>query len=119
MEKKVILALRALGVPAHIRGYNYIIWCVSKALENPDAINTLCKGMYDELGRQLNIPGSRIERCIRHAIEHVFDRPHTKQLEVMFNGPLSASTGLPTNKQFIATVADYIKTEPEEFWITN
>lgn len=116
-EKKILIALRALGVPPHIRGYQYIVWCVGKALEQPNTMNALCKEMYGDLGKQLGIPSARVERCIRTAVAYVFDRPHTKQLNRLFNGPLSMNTGMPTNKQFIATVADYIKSEPEEFWL--
>lgn len=102
--------LKHLGVPVSLLGYNYLKEAISIVLEDPKAINRVTKQLYPTIAEVYGSTASRVERAIRHAVEHVFD--HTDyNIVCEYFGNTNSDSGKLTNTQFIAGVAEYIKME--------
>lgn len=102
--------LKHLGVPANLLGYRYLQEAISIVLEDPNAINRVTKQLYPTVAKVCGSTASRVERAIRHAVEHVFDHTDCDIVYEYFGNTYSDS-GKLTNTQFIAGVAEYIKME--------
>ncbi len=98
--------LHTVGVPAHIKGYQYLREGVILAVNDPEAINAVTKILYPTVAKQFATTASRVERAIRHAIEVAWERGDLEVLQSIFGYTVSNAKGKPTNSEFIAMIAD-------------
>jgi two-component system response regulator (stage 0 sporulation protein A) len=103
--------IHEIGVPAHIKGYQYLREAILIAVEDMDVINAVTKVLYPEVARRYNTTPSRVERAIRHAIEVAWDRGDLETLQKFFGYTVSNTKGKPTNSEFIAMIADRLVLE--------
>ena len=111
LDRVIIHNLRDLGVPANIKGYDYLKEGLFRVLENPGLIRCITKGLYPAIAVEYETTPTRVERAIRHAIEVTFDRNHPDIIEDYFGNSYSFRKGKPTNSEFIATVAELVREE--------
>ncbi len=111
LETNITMHIQQLGVPAHIKGYQYIRDAIMMVIEDMDAINSITKILYPTVARHYNTTPSRVERAIRHAIEVAWDRGNPDVLNDLFGYTILSSKGKPTNSEFIAMIADKIRLE--------
>ena len=105
-ELTVTEILHQIGVPAHIKGYQYLREAILLTIDDMDIINSVTKVLYPEVARKFNTTPSRVERAIRHAIEVAWDRGDIETLQKFFGYTVSNIKGKPTNSEFIAMIAD-------------
>ena len=110
-ELTVTEILHQIGVPAHIKGYQYLREAILIAVEDMDVINAVTKVLYPEVAKRFGTTASRVERAIRHAIEVAWDRGDLETLQKYFGYTVSVSKGKPTNSEFIAMIADRLTLE--------
>lgn len=106
LESVVTEIIHEIGVPAHIKGYQYLREAIILTINDMDAINAVTKVLYPEVARKFNTTPSRVERAIRHAIEVAWDRGDVETLQKFFGYTVSGVKGKPTNSEFIAMIAD-------------
>ena len=106
IEVRVTEMLHQIGVPAHIKGYNYLRESTMMAVANPDIINAVTKKLYPTVAKDYDTTPSRVERAIRHAIEVAWDRGDIDILNSYFGYTIHNDRGKPTNSEFIAMIAD-------------
>ena len=106
LEDKVTAIIHEIGVPAHIKGYQYLREAIMIAVDDMDVINAVTKVLYPEVARRYATTPSRVERAIRHAIEVAWDRGDLETLQKFFGYTVSNTKGKPTNSEFIAMIAD-------------
>ncbi len=100
-----------LGVPAHIRGYQYLRTGILMVLEEPDLLNSITKRLYPEIAKKYKTTPSRTERAIRHAIEVAWSRGNLEDINKIFGYTVEDCKGKPTNSEFIAMVSDKMRLE--------
>lgn len=100
-----------LGIPSHIKGYQYIREGVSIIFERPETIGGITKELYPELASKFDTTVSRVERAIRHAIEVSWNRGDWELMEEIFGHSVDIDKAKPTNSEFIVTVADKLRLE--------
>ena len=98
--------IHEIGVPAHIKGYQYLREAILIAVEDMDVINAVTKALYPAVAKRFGTTPSRVERAIRHAIEVAWDRGDLEVLQKYFGYTVSNTKGKPTNSEFIAMIAD-------------
>ena len=103
--------LHELGIPSHIKGYQYIREAVSIVYERPETIGGITKELYPELANKFDTTVSRVERAIRHAIEVSWNRGDWDFMEEIFGHSVDIDKAKPTNSEFIVTVADKLRLE--------
>jgi two-component system response regulator (stage 0 sporulation protein A) len=108
LEMTVTEILHELGVPAHIKGYQYLREAILRVISEPDAINAVTKILYPDVAKTFDTTPSRVERAIRHAIEVAWDRGDLETLQKYFGYTISNIKGKPTNSEFIAMISDYL-----------
>lgn len=106
LESAVTDIIHEIGVPAHIKGYQYLREAIILTIKDMDMINAVTKVLYPEVARKFNTTPSRVERAIRHAIEVAWDRGDIETLQKFFGYTVSNIKGKPTNSEFIAMIAD-------------
>ena len=106
LEALVTEIIHEIGVPAHIKGYQYLREAILLTIDDMDIINSVTKVLYPEVARKFNTTPSRVERAIRHAIEVAWDRGDIETLQKFFGYTVSNIKGKPTNSEFIAMIAD-------------
>lgn len=106
LEAMVTDIIHEIGVPAHIKGYQYLREAIILTINDMDVINAVTKVLYPEVARKFNTTPSRVERAIRHAIEVAWDRGDIETLQKFFGYTVSNIKGKPTNSEFIAMIAD-------------
>ena len=106
---RVTEIIHQIGVPAHIKGYQYLRDAILMAIDDDDIINAVTKRLYPAVAKKHNTTSSRVERAIRHAIEVAWSRGKLDTLEALFGYTVSNGKGKPTNSEFIALVADTIR----------
>ena len=106
LERVVTDIIHEIGVPAHIKGYQYLREAIIITIHDMDAINAVTKVLYPEVARKFNTTPSRVERAIRHAIEVAWDRGDVETLQNIFGYTVSGIKGKPTNSECIAMIAD-------------
>ncbi len=106
LEAVVTDIIHEIGVPAHIKGYQYLREGIILAVNDMDVINAVTKVLYPEVAKKFNTTPSRVERAIRHAIEVAWDRGDLETLQKFFGYTVSNIKGKPTNSEFIAMIAD-------------
>lgn len=111
LQISITKTLHELGVPSHIKGYQYIREGISLIYENPDMIGGITKELYPEVARKYQTTVSRVERAIRHAIEVSWNRGNWQLMEDIFGHSVDIDKAKPTNSEFIVTVADKLRLE--------
>ncbi len=106
LETSVTEIIHEIGIPAHIKGYQYLREAIICAVNDMDVINAVTKVLYPEVAEKFNTTPSRVERAIRHAIEVAWDRGDVEVLQKFFGYTVSGVKGKPTNSEFIAMIAD-------------
>jgi len=114
LRARVTEMIHDVGVPAHIKGYQYLREAIVYASEDMEIINAITKVLYPKVGRAYNTTPSRVERAIRHAIEIAWDRGDIDVLQTYFGYTVSNQKGKPTNSEFIAMMADKLYLEMQE-----
>ena len=109
LEVRVTQMIHDVGVPAHIKGYQYIREAIMLAVNDEDIINSITKTLYPTLSEKFNTTPSRVERAIRHAIEVAWNRGQIEMHEKIFGYTVNSNKGKPTNSEFIAMIADRIR----------
>ena len=109
LETIVTDFIHELGVPAHIKGYQYIRSAIMMVVENMDLLNFITKQLYPDIAKAYNTTASRVERAIRHSIEVAWSRGKPETMNEIFGYTIHTGKGKPTNSEFIAMVADRIR----------
>lgn len=109
LEAIVTNFIHELGVPAHIKGYQYIRTAIMMVTENMEMINYITKQLYPTIAKQYSTTSSRVERAIRHSIEVAWNRGKPETMDKIFGYTIHTGKGKPTNSEFIAMVADRIR----------
>ena len=114
LESIVTAIIHEIGVPAHIKGYQYLREAIIIAVEDMEVINAVTKVLYPEVAKRFGTTASRVERAIRHAIEVAWDRGDLETLQKYFGYTVSNAKGKPTNSEFIAMIADRLQLQRKE-----
>ena len=114
LERSVTGVMHALGIPAHIKGYQFLRTAIIKAVNDPEIINYVTKSLYPGVAKAHGTTPSRVERAIRHAIEVAWDRGDVDTLNSYFGYTISRQRGKPTNSEFIAMIADNLRIKNSE-----
>ena len=114
LEAMVTSIIHEVGVPAHIKGYQYLREAILIAVDDIDVINAVTKVLYPEAAKRFGTTASRVERAIRHAIEVAWDRGDLETLQKYFGYTVSNVKGKPTNSEFIAMIADRLQLQRKE-----
>lgn len=101
--------LHQIGVPAHIKGYQYVREAIKLTVENPEMLNSVTKILYPTVAKNFKSTSSRVERAIRHAIEVAWDRGDVEVLNSYFGYTIQSQRGKPTNSEFVAMISDKIR----------
>lgn len=109
METQVTRIIHQIGVPAHIKGYQYLRTAILMTIQDSDIINSVTKVLYPSVAKKYQTTTSRVERAIRHAIEVAWDRGDLDTLNGYFGYTIQNSRGKPTNSEFIAMIADNMR----------
>ncbi len=111
IENDVTEIIREIGIPAHIKGYQYIREGIIMAIKDINMLNYITKLLYPTIAKKYKTTSSSVERAIRHAIEVAWGRGKIEVIEEMFGYTVSAGKGKPTNSEFIALIADKLRIE--------
>lgn len=109
LETQVTKIIHQIGVPAHIKGYQYLRTAIIMTMNNADLINSITKQLYPNVAKEYGTTSSRVERAIRHAIEVAWDRGDIDVINSYFGYTVQSTRGKPTNSEFIALVADSLR----------
>lgn len=109
LEAQVTKIIHQIGVPAHIKGYQYLRTAILMSIRDNEMINSVTKILYPTVAKQYSTTSSRVERAIRHAIEVAWDRGDVETLNSFFGYTINNTRGKPTNSEFIAMVADDLR----------
>ena len=111
LETDVTEIIHEIGVPAHIKGYQYLRDAIIMSVGDMDMLNSITKILYPTIAKKHQTTPSRVERAIRHAIEVAWSRGKMDTIEELFGYTVSGGKGKPTNSEFIALIADKIRLE--------
>ena len=109
IEAQVTKIIHQIGVPAHIKGYQYLRTAILLTVKDSDIINSVTKELYPSVAKKYQTTTSRVERAIRHAIEVAWDRGDVDTLNSYFGYTIQNNRGKPTNSEFIAMIADNLR----------
>ena len=109
LEKDVTDMIHEIGVPAHIKVYQYLREAIMMSVEDPDMLGSITRGRDHSRAKRYQTTSSRGERAIRHAIEVAWNRGKMETLDNLFGYTISTGKGKPTNSEFIALIADRIR----------
>lgn len=109
LEEDVTEIIHEVGVPAHIKGYQYLREAIIMCVNNMDMLNSITKILYPGIAKKFQTTPSRVERAIRHAIEVAWSRGKMDTLDDLFGYTISNGKGKPTNSEFIALITDRIR----------
>lgn len=111
MEVRITNLMHNIGVPAHIKGYQYLREAIRLVIEDDDIMCAITKELYPCLAEKFNTTPSRVERAMRHAIEVSWNRGQVAMHEAIFGYTVKSNRGKPTNSEFIAMIADKLNLE--------
>lgn len=111
LENDVTKLIREIGIPAHIKGYQYIREGIIMSVKDPEMLNYITKFLYPTIAQKYRTTTSSVERAIRHAIEVAWDRGKLDSMEELFGYNVNSGKGKPTNSEFIALLADKFRLE--------
>ena len=106
LEEKITNIFITVGIPAHIKGYQFLQEAIKMAIDNPDVINSITKKLYPSIAEKFETSSSKVERAIRHAIEVAWNRGKIENINSLFGVKVYSNNEKPTNGEFIALVAD-------------
>jgi sporulation transcription factor Spo0A len=109
LEKDVTSMIHEIGVPAHIKGYQYLREAIMMVVNDQEMLSSITKILYPSIAKKYQTTPSRVERAIRHAIEVAWSRGNMETLDSFFGYTISIGKGKPTNSEFIALIADKIR----------
>ena len=109
LEKDVTDMIHEIGVPAHIKGYQYLREAIMMSVEDVEMLGSITKVLYPTIAKKYQTTPSRVERAIRHAIEVAWSRGRMETLDALFGYTINTGKGKPTNSEFIALIADKIR----------
>ena len=109
IERDVTEMIHEVGIPAHIKGYQYMRDAIIMVIEDAEMLNSITKILYPTIAKKNKTTPSRVERAIRHAIEVAWSRGNMDVINSMFSYTVSTGKGKPTNSEFIALIADKIR----------
>ena len=109
LEVKVTEVIHQIGVPAHIKGYQYLRDSIMMAVHDMESVGAITKILYPSIAKKYHTTSSRVERAIRHAIEVAWDRGDLETLQSYFGYTVSGIKGKPTNSEFISMIADRLR----------
>jgi len=109
LEKDVTDMIHEIGVPAHIKGYQYLREAIMMSVNDSDMLGSITKVLYPTIAARYQTTSSRVERAIRHAIEVAWNRGRMETLDGLFGYTINTGKGKPTNSEFIALIADKIR----------
>ncbi|MBQ9760520.1 MAG: sporulation transcription factor Spo0A [Clostridia bacterium] len=115
IETQVTQIIHQIGVPAHIKGYQYLRTAILLTIKDSDIINSVTKVLYPSVAKKYSTTTSRVERAIRHAIEVAWDRGDVDTLNSYFGYTIQNNRGKPTNSEFIAMIADNLRLKYKMF----
>ena len=119
IETMVTGIIHEIGVPAHIKGYQYLREAIIIAVNDMDVINAITKVLYPQVAKTFQTTPSRVERAIRHAIEVAWERGDLDTLQRFFGYTVSNTKGKPTNSEFIALIADKLQLQLKSSEVAN
>lgn len=111
LESEVTNIIHEIGVPAHIKGYQYLRDGIMMVVKDIELINSITKQLYPSIAKAYNTTPSRVERAIRHAIEVAWSRGQVETIDSLFKYTINVGKGKPTNSEFIAMIADKLRLE--------
>ena len=111
LEADVTNIIHEIGVPAHIKGYQYLREAIMMSVNDIEMLNSITKILYPTIAKQFQTTSSRVERAIRHAIEVAWSRGKMDTIDELFGYTINNGKGKPTNSEFIALIADKIRLE--------
>lgn len=111
LETDVTNIIHEIGVPAHIKGYQYLRDAIMMSVKDGEMLNSITKMLYPSIAKQHKTTPSRVERAIRHAIEVAWSRGKMDTIDELFGYTVSNGKGKPTNSEFVALIADKIRLE--------
>ncbi len=106
LDEKISNIFISVGIPAHIKGYQFLREAIKMAIDDPDIINSITKQLYPSIAGRFSTSASKVERAIRHAIEVAWNRGKIENINSIFGIKIYNSNEKPTNSEFIALVAD-------------
>ena len=109
LEKDVTDMIHEIGVPAHIKGYQYLREAIMMSVEDVEMLGSITKILYPTIAKKYQTTPSRVERAIRHALEVAWSRGRMETLDALFGYTINTGKGKPTNSEFIALIADKIR----------
>ncbi len=109
IETQITKIIHQIGVPAHIKGYQYLRCAILMVIKDNDVINSVTKILYPSVAKRYGTTTSRVERAVRHAIEVAWDRGDVDTLNSFFGYTIQNNRGKPTNSEFIAMIADHLR----------
>lgn len=109
LERIVTDYIHEIGVPAHIKGYQYLREAIIMSVKEVDVLHSITKTLYPDIAKKFDTTPSRVERAIRHAIEVAWGRGKIETLESLFGYTINYGKGKPTNSEFIALISDKIR----------
>ena len=110
----VTAVLREIGVPAHIKGYQYLRAAITNAVRDMDVITAITKVLYPQVAQTFSTTPQRVERAIRHAIGETWKRGNPETIERFFGSTVINRTGRPSNLEFIALLADRLRMQRQD-----
>lgn len=111
LESDVTNIIHEIGVPAHIKGYQYLRDAIMMSVDDSEMLNSITKILYPSIAKQHGTTPSRVERAIRHAIEVAWSRGKVDTIDELFGYTVHNGKGKPTNSEFVALIADKIRLE--------
>lgn len=108
IDEEISTIFISIGIPPHIKGYNYLREGIKMTVNKPAIINNVTKELYPKIGRKFDTSASKVERAIRHAIEVAWNRGRIDAINAIFGAKVYIGSEKPTNSEFIALVADKI-----------
>ena len=105
-ERKITDIFMTVGIPAHIKGYQFLREAIKMAIDSPDIVNSITKRLYPEVAERFDTSPSKVERAIRHAIEVAWNKGKIENINSLFGVRIYSPSEKPTNGEFIALVAD-------------
>jgi len=109
LEQEVTKTIQSLGIPAHIKGYQYLRYAIIACIEDPSMISSVTKALYPAIAEKYLTTPSRVERAIRHAIEVAWTKGNISILDTVFGYTVNSGKGKPTNSEFIALLTDRMR----------
>ena len=106
LDEKISNIFITVGIPAHIKGYQFLREAIKMAIESPEIINSITKKLYPAIAQKFETSSSKVERAIRHAIEVAWNRGKIENINTLFGVKVYSNNEKPTNGEFIALVAD-------------